>query len=110
MQNPDNTPEQDDEEDFEGVYAVDEDTERLLITVVGCIGLLAQSQVNEQARADLEIIADTLVERFMLDTEDIEVEEVIHGDEVLYKPKGGVFGDEPIEPEPEGEAPSGKPS
>lgn len=99
---------EDDSEGFEGVYVVDEDTARLLEVVVGMIHMLGNTQVDEQARDNCYVIAQELSERFGVPDDSMEVEEIIHGDEILYKPKGGVFGDEPLEPE-EGEAPSGKP-
>ena len=101
----DSTPQE--PEQFEGSYVVDEDTEALLNVVVGMLRMLAQTQVDENARENCFIIAQELADRFVLEGEDIEVEEIIHGDEILYRPRGGVMGDE--EPE-EGEAPSGKPN
>lgn len=86
---------------FEGAYSVDDDTERLLEVVVGMLQMLAQTQVDEGARENCYIIAQELSDRFMLSAEDIEVEEILHGDEILYRPRGGVMGDE----EPEGSAP-----
>ena len=99
----DNEPQPQEPEQFEGAYAVDEDTEALLSVVVGMLNMLAQTQVDETARENCLIIAQELADRFMLDGEDIEVEEIIHGDEILYRPRGGVMGDE--EPEAEGPAP-----
>jgi hypothetical protein len=97
------------EEEFEGHYVVDENTHDLLSTVFGCLHMLANTQVNEEARENLVIIAHELAERFMLgDLDEIAVEEQIHstdeGEEIIYKPRGGVFGDD--EPEQEGEAPA----
>ena len=102
--------EEDDEAGFEGVYIVDEDTARLLEVVVGMIQMLGNTQVDETARENCYVIAQELAERFGVPEDEIEVEEIIHGDEVLYKPRGGVMGDEPIpeedeEPEAEGPAP-----
>lgn len=99
--------EDNEEEDFESEwdgepYDVDEDTHNLLLVVRGMITMLSNTQVDEQARDNCMIIADTLAERFLLEADDIEVEEIIHGDEILYKPRGGVMGDE--EPEAEGPA------
>lgn len=94
--------EHDDElEEFEGNYVVDDDTLDLLSSAVGCITLLASAQLESQARENLIIIAEELSERFMLNSVDILVEEQVHstedGEELIYKPRGGVFGDEPIE-------------
>ena len=96
---------EDDDDGFEGVYIVDEDTARLLEVVVGMIHMLGNTQVDEAARENCHIIAQELAERFGVSEDSMEVEEIIHGDEILYKPKGGVFGDEPTEPEAEGPAP-----
>ena len=86
-------------EQFEGVYIVDEDTLRLLEVVVGMIHMLGNTQVDEVARENCHVIADELAHRFGVTEDEILVEEIIHGDEVLYKPRGGVMGDEPIEEE-----------
>jgi hypothetical protein len=105
----DDFEEDEDATGFEGVYIVDEDTARLLEVVVGMIHMLGNTQVDEAARDNCFVIAQELAERFGVPDDEIEVEEIIHGDEVLYKPRGGVMGDEPIpeddEPE-EGEAPA----
>jgi len=96
---------------FEGVYILDDDTHRLVEVVIGMIHMLASTQVDETARENCFIIADEMSSRFAVDADDVEVEEIIHGDEVLYKPRGGVMGDEPEDAE--GPAPdepqSGKP-
>jgi hypothetical protein len=83
-------------ESYEGVYIVDEDTARLLEVVVGMIHMLGNTQVDEVARENCHVIADELAHRFGVTEDEILVEEIIHGDEVLYKPRGGVMGDEPI--------------
>ena len=114
------------EEEFErdpnvpDVYIVDSQTEELLQSVVGCVQILANSQMNERARDDLHLIALELQDRFGLDDEEFRVQELVHTDpdtgdeELIYKPLGGVFNDEPIEerdlsdedsPEAEGPAP-----
>ena len=110
------------EEEFErdpnapDVYIVDSETEALLQSVVGCVQILANSQMNERARDDLHIIALELQDRFGLDDEEFKVQELVHTDpdtgdeELIYKPLGGVFNDEPLEgddndPKAEGPAP-----
>jgi len=113
------------EEEFErdpnvpDVYIVDSETEALLQSVVGCVQILANSQMNERARDDLHIIALELQDRFGLDDEEFKVQELVHTDpdtgdeELIYKPLGGVFNDEPLDeplegddkPEAEGPAP-----
>lgn len=88
-------------DEFEGTYIVDDDTLRLLEVVVGMVNMLGQSQVDETARDNCFVIADELASRFAVTLGDITVEEIIHEGEVLYKPPGGVMGDEPIDDEPE---------
>jgi hypothetical protein len=106
--NDDDTQQPQEPPQFEGVYIVDDDTLRLLEVVVGMLHLLAQTQVDEGARENCHIIADELADRFAVSAEDIEVEEIIHGDEVLYRPRGGVMGDEDPEAEgPKPESPEG---
>lgn len=94
----DNSP-----EPFEGVYTVDDDTERLLEVVVGMLHMLANTQVDEEARENCIVIAHELADRFGIEGEEMVVEEQIHttdeGEEIIYKPRGGVFGDEPEEAE-----------
>jgi hypothetical protein len=114
------------EEEFErdpnvpDVYIVDSQTEELLQSVVGCVQILANAQMSERSRDDLHLIALELQDRFGLDDEEFRVQELVHTDpdtgdeELIYKPLGGVFNDEPIEerdlsdedsPEAEGPAP-----
>ena len=114
MSDESNTPNDDDDDDFarepeqfEGAYIVDDDTLNLIQTVVGVVRMAGMAQVDETARNNLEIIADALAERFGI--EDLILEEQIHTteegeEELLYRPVGGVFGDD--EPEQEGEAPA----
>lgn len=104
------------EEEFErdpnvpDVYIVDDQTEALLLSVVGCVQILANSQMSERARDDLHLIALELQDRFGLDDEEVRVEELVHTDpdtgdeEIFYKPLGGVMRDEEP-PEAEGPAP-----
>ena len=96
-------------EEFEGTYIVDEDTASLIATVVGVTRMAALAQINEEARENLEIIAEALADRFGIESSMV-VEELVHNDpetgeeEILYKPRGGLFGDDE-EPEAEGPAP-----
>lgn len=101
----------DDNDDFEAeeieIYAVDEETRLLIETACNCMVSLAEAQVNEEAAHNIISIADALAARFGLNA--LELEEQIHIDdegaqEVIYSPKGGVFGESP-----EGEAPAEKP-
>ena len=107
--------EHDDEEtsenstEFEGAYVVDDDTADLLATAIGIIHLSATMQMGEDHRENLLIIADELQARFAIESDSIAVEEqlVVNPDtgeqELLYRPRGGVMGDEP-EQEAEGPA------
>jgi hypothetical protein len=106
--NDDSDYNDDDEAEFEdgydgGVYIVDDDTARLLDVVVGMIHMLASTQMEDVSRENCLVIADELSERFGIGPvgDSFEVEEIIHGDEVFYKPRGGVMGDDPLPPEDE---------
>ena len=97
-----------DEEEFEGVYVVDDDTADLLSTAIGVLQMMSQIQMGEDHRENLLIIADAIQERFAIEKDSIQVEEVVienpdtGEEEILYKPPGGVMGDE--SPEAEGPA------
>jgi hypothetical protein len=109
IENQDNT---DEDDDFEGVYVVDDDTADLLATAIGILQMMSQVQLGEDHRENLLIIADELRARFAIEKDSIQVEEIITEnpetgeEEILYRPPGGVMGDED-KPE-KGEAPSGK--
>ena len=108
--NQDDIPNDDDydEEEFEGVYVVDDDTADLLSTAIGVLQMMSQIQMGEDHRENLLIIADAIQERFAIEKDSIQVEEVVienpdtGEEEILYKPPGGVMGDE--SPEAEGPA------
>ena len=97
-------------EEWEGVYVVDDSTADLLATAVGILQMMSQAQLGEDHRENLLIIADELQARFAIEKDSIQVEEiVVHNpetgeDEILYKPPGGVMGDD--EPENEAEGPA----
>ena len=97
-----------DDEEFEGVYVVDDDTADLLSTAIGVLQMMSQIQMGEDHRENLLIIADAIQERFAIEKDSIQVEEVVienpdtGEEEILYKPPGGVMGDE--SPEAEGPA------
>ena len=99
-----------DEDDFEGVYIVDDDTADLLATAIGILQMMSQVQLGEDHRENLLIIADELRARFAIEKDSIQVEEIVTQnpetgeEEILYKPPGGVMGDED-KPE-KGEAPA----
>ena len=98
-------------EEFEGVYVVDDDTADLLATAIGILQMMSQVQLGEDHRENLIIIAEELQARFAIEKDSMTVEEVIienpetGEEEILYRPPGGVMGDED-KPE-KGEAPSG---
>ena len=100
------------DDEFEGVYVIDDDTADLLATAIGILHMTAGMQMGEEHRENLMIIADEIQARFAIDADSITVEEQVVTDpdtgeqELIYKPKGGVMGDEPQEPEEaEGPAP-----
>lgn len=96
------------ESEWEGVYVVDDETANLLATAVGILQMMSQAQLGEDHRENLLIIADELQARFAIEKDSIQVEEVIienpetGEEEILYRPPGGVMGDE--SPEAEGPA------
>ena len=53
---------------------------------------LADAQILEQARDDLMVCADELARVFNIPH--VDVVEQHHGDEIIYKPRKGIFGDE----------------
>lgn len=101
-----NNEHDDDEEGFEAedfeIYDVDDATRLLIETACNCIVALSEAQLQEESKQGLLAIADTLAQRFAINS--FEVEEEIHsteeGEEIIYKPKGGIFQDTD-----EGEAP-----
>jgi hypothetical protein len=82
------------EEEFE-IYAVDDETRLLIETACNCIVALSEAQLLEESKQGLLSIADALASRFAIQA--LEVEEEIHstdeGEEIIYKPKGGIFQD-----------------
>jgi len=78
---------------------IDADTLSLLEVALNCMISLSEAQIEEPARENLLTIADEIALRFGINK--MEVEELLHGDEVIYKPRGGIFNDEE-----EGELPS----
>ena len=99
---------------YEGVYIVDTDTADLLGTAIGILQMCAGMQLGEDHRENLLIIADEIQERFAIEKDSITVEERIVTDpetgeeEILYRPQGGVMGDDKDEDSPkeaEGPAP-----
>lgn len=103
------------EPEFEGVYVVDDDTADLLATAIGILQMMSQVQLGEDHRENLVIIAEELQARFAIEKDSMTVEEIViqnpetGEDEILYRPPGGVMGDEdkPEDKPEKGEAPSG---
>ena len=110
IESEDTSEEDDFEEQFEGVYVVDDDTADLLATAIGILQMMSQVQLGEDHRENLLIIADAIQERFAIEKDSIQVEEIVTQnpetgeEEILYKPPGGVMGDE-LKPD-KGEAPA----
>ena len=73
-------------------YILDEETEKLIEIALNCMVQLADAQMLEQAREDLLLCADELARVFNITAQ--EVIEQHHGDEIIYKPRKGIFGDE----------------
>jgi hypothetical protein len=74
-------------------YVLDDETQKLIEIALNCMVSLADAQMLEQAREDLLVCADELARVF--NVPHIDVVESHHGDEIIYKPKGGIFDDEP---------------
>ncbi len=100
------------DDEFEGVYVVDDDTAELLATAIGILQMCAGMQLGEDHRENLLIIADELQARFAIEKDSITVEERIVTDpetgeeEILYRPQGGVMGDGEDDSETEAEGPA----
>ena len=74
-------------------YVLDDETQKLIEIALNCMVSLADAQMLEQAREDLLVCADELARVFNIPH--VDVVESHHGDEIIYKPRGGVFNDEP---------------
>lgn len=73
-------------------YVLDDETLKLIEIALNCMVQLADAQILEQAREDLLVCADELARVF--NVPHIDVVESHHGDEIIYKPRKGIFGDE----------------
>ena len=73
-------------------YSVDEETQNLIEVALNCMLQLSSAQVDDDAAENLELLADELAKRFGI--RPVELEEQQHGDEIIYKPRGGVFRDD----------------
>lgn len=73
-------------------YILDDETLSLVEVALNCMVQLSEAQVDETSAENLIAIADALAERFNITPTVLEEEH--HGDEIIYKPKGGIFRDE----------------
>jgi len=73
-------------------YILDEETQKLIEIALNCMVQLADAQMLDQAREDLMLCADELARVFNIPH--VDVVEQHHGDEIIYKPRKGIFGDE----------------
>ena len=73
-------------------YVLDDETQKLIEISLNCMVSLADAQMLEQAREDLLVCADELARVF--NVPHIDVVESHHGDEIIYKPRKGLFDDE----------------
>lgn len=73
-------------------YVLDDETQKLIEIALNCMVQLADAQILEQAREDLMVCADELARVFNIPH--VDVVEQHHGDEIIYKPRKGIFGDE----------------
>jgi hypothetical protein len=79
------------------IYNLDEDTQNLIEVALNCMVQLSEAQIEETAKENLLIICDEIALRFGIAR--MEVVEELHGDEVIYKPRGGIFNDDDEVPE-----------
>ena len=73
-------------------YELDDDTQGLVEVALNCMIQLSSAQVDEAAAENLVLIANELAARFNITVTELEEEQ--HGDEIIYKPKGGLFNDD----------------
>ena len=85
------------------VYILDAETTVLIETALNCLITLADAQIDETSKDNLELIADEIADRFGINT--YKVVETVHTDsdgteEVIYSPQGGLgLGDDTEDPE-----------
>ena len=73
-------------------YELDSDTQSLVEVALNCMLQLSTAQVEDEAAENLVIIANEIADRFNITVTELEEEQ--HGDEIIYKPKGGLFNDD----------------
>lgn len=107
LHNDDNDDDFEDDSEFEGVYVIDEETADLLAAAIGVLHMAASIQMGDEHSENIRLIAQEIQERFAIERDSMTVEEHVISDpetgeeEILYRPKGGVFGDESENDEPE---------
>ena len=85
------------------VYILDDDTTYLIESALNCMITLADAQVDEASKDNLELIADEIANRFGINS--YEVVETVHTsddgeEEVIYSPLDGLgLGDDTEDPE-----------
>jgi hypothetical protein len=79
------------------IYELDADTKNLVEVALNCIISLSEAQIEPDSKENLLIIADEIALRFGIPK--MEIEEQLHGDEVIYRPRGGIFNDDESEAE-----------
>ena len=108
--NNDNDDDFDDDEELDDqgelqefpVYLVDDDTRNLIEVALNCMLQLSDAQVDDESAQSLMAIADSIALRFNIEKADVE--ETVHTtddgeEEIIYKPRGGVFKDQDDEDE-----------
>jgi len=73
-------------------YTLDDDTLALIEVALNCMVQLSAAQIEDEASENLILIADEIAMRFNITRSEIIEEK--HGDEIIYKPKGGLFNDD----------------
>ena len=80
-------------------YELDDETLSLIEVALNCLVQLSEAQIEDSAAENLVLIADEIAARFNITRTDLVEEQ--HGDEIIYKPRGGIFNDEEDEEEDE---------
>ena len=86
----------DDNDETYPIYIVDDETRSIIEAALNCLVTLADTQILEEGADAILGIADAIADRFGIQT--VELEDVSHttdeGDEIIYKPKSGLFNDD----------------
>ena len=93
--NDDDDDNHDDNDETYPIYIVDDETRSIIEAALNCLVTLADTQILEEGADAILGIADAIADRFGIQT--VELEDVSHttddGDEIIYKPKSGLFND-----------------